>query len=71
MIVGSGNFDDEAKIGFDHQITSLGLPTANSAGDLFLVHLIEEGGFPNAFEVGLQSGGEFARAGENPCSGGF
>ena len=71
MIVGSGNFDDEAKIGFDHQITSLGFPAANSAGDLFFVHLIEEGGFPDAFEVGLQSGGELVRARKSPCSGGF
>ena len=62
MVVSAGNFDDEAEIRFDHELTGLSFASANSAADLFFICLIEEGGLPDALEVSLEGGGQFRGA---------
>ena len=59
MVIGTGNFDDEAEIGFDHEFAGLGFAPANSATNFSLVGLVEERSFADALQVGLEGSGKF------------
>ena len=71
MVIGAGNFNDEAEVGFDHELAGLGFTPTNSTGDFFLVGLVKEGSFADSLEVGLEGSGKFAGAGKGLGSSAF
>jgi hypothetical protein len=71
VVIGTGNFDDEAEIGFDHEFAGLGFAPTNSATNFSLVGLVEERSFADALQVGLEGSGKFAGARKGLGSGAF
>lgn len=58
VVVIGGKFHHEAKIGFDHEFAGMVFASADPAGEAEFLLPIQEGGFADAFKVGLQGGGE-------------
>jgi len=71
VVVIGGEFYNETEVGLDHEFACGGIATADAFGEGDLFGAIEEGGFADALEVGLEGGGEFdIGAGELGFSGG-
>lgn len=58
MFVIGGKFYNEAEVGLDHEFAGGGVATADAFGEDEFFGAIEEGGFADALEVGLEGGGE-------------
>ena len=71
VFVIGGKFYNEAEVGLDHEFASGGVTTADAFGEGEFFGAIEQGGFADALEVGLEGGGEFdVGIGELDFSGG-
>ena len=71
VIVIGGKFHNEAEVGLDHEFASGGVTTADAFGEGEFFGAIEQGGFADALEVGLEGGREFdVGAGKLGFSGG-
>ena len=72
VFVIGGKFYNEAEVGLDHEFASGGVTTADAFGEGEFFGAIEQGGFADAFEVGLEGGGELdVGIGEIRFSGGY
>ena len=59
MVVIGSEFHNETEVGLDHEFARRGVATADAFGEGDLFGAIEEGGFADALEVGLESSGKF------------
>ena len=72
VFVIGGKFYNEAEVGLDHEFASGGVTTADAFGEGEFFGAIEQGGFADALEVGLEGGGELdVGIGETRFSGGY
>ena len=59
VVVVGGEFYNETEVGLDHELACGGITTADAFGEGDLFGAIEERGFADALEVGLESSGKF------------
>lgn len=59
MVIVGGEFYNETEVGLDHEFACGGIATTDAFGEGDLFGAIEEGGFADALEVGLESSGKF------------
>jgi hypothetical protein len=59
VVVIGGEFYNETEVGLDHEFACGGIATADAFGEGDLFSAIEERGFADALEVGLESSGKF------------
>ena len=59
MVVIGGEFYNETEVGLDHEFTCGGVATADAFSEGNFFGAIEEGGFADALEVGLEGSGKF------------
>ena len=59
MVVIGGKFYNETEVRLDHEFACGGVATADAFGEGEFFGAIEEGGFADALEVGLEGGGKF------------
>ena len=59
MVVIGGEFYNETEVGLDHEFTCGGVSTTDAFGKGNLFGAIEEGGFADTLEVGLEGSGKF------------
>ena len=59
MVVIGGEFHNQTEVGLDHEFTCGGVSTTDAFGKGNLFGAIEEGGFADTLEVGLEGSGKF------------